>query len=29
VDIDEVWNAANSDIPSLISRIEPLIQDEK
>jgi uncharacterized protein with HEPN domain len=25
VDIDEVWNAAQSDIPSLISRIEPLI----
>ncbi len=25
VDIDEVWNAARSDIPSLISWIEPLI----
>ena len=27
VDIDEVWNAAQSDIPSLISRIEPLVQE--
>jgi uncharacterized protein with HEPN domain len=26
VDIDEVWNAAHSDIPSLISWIEPLIK---
>ncbi len=26
VDIDEVWNAAQSDIPSLISWIEPLIK---
>lgn len=27
VDTDEVWNAAQSDIPSLISRIEPLIKE--
>lgn len=27
VDIDDVWNAAQSDIPSLISRIELLTQE--
>jgi len=29
VDIDEVWNAAQSDIPSLLANIEPFIQDEE
>ncbi len=29
VDIDEVWNAAQSDIPAIISRIAPLIQEDE